>query len=154
MSENENRKTIIIAHVSEEIEAVSTVAALNDGGIDAGHRASVASGTASLFKMPGMMGGGALDGYDILIDEADYDQAAEILCGIGMVDLSQISEEEEAESSEISGEDTSDTAEDEAEEVPQERRFSSFWATLLILILIAVAVIGTDYIVELIKQLF
>ncbi len=160
MSEN----VIIVSHAETEFDADCAIAALADGGINAAKQYRNAPGGSTLFAMPGGMGFGATEGYDILVNRDLYAKAREILIGAGFAeptdeentsgesDFENSTDDEAALNDAVSDETTSDD-----EITPREYAAATKGSGLMmILFLVAAAlfIIGVDKLIELIKSLF
>lgn len=149
-----DNNVIVVSHVATEVDADCAVAVLADSGINAAKQYRNAPGGSTLFALPGAMGFGASEGYDILVAAEAEGKAREILIGAG---YAEPAEEEQNEDAQVS--DAEEPAAEEAlsEEKPAEQEAPARGSALLmILFLVAAAlfVIGVDRLIEIIKSLF
>lgn len=142
MSEN----VVIAAHVETEMDADCAIAALADAGISAAKQESAHSGSP-LLAMPGAMGFGSAQGYDILVNSAAEKEAKELLIGIGTLEASEADDEAEEPA------EPAETADNTQETAPEPQGKVNPLLVILFLIALALFVIGIDKVIELIKSL-
>ncbi|MDD6174720.1 MAG: DUF2007 domain-containing protein [Firmicutes bacterium] len=124
-----NDQPQLMITVSDDMEADRIAAALEDEGIP------VAREYSREMRASSVLMGNAVGEIRLLVPSSEEERAREILIGIGALESG-----EEAEP---------------AEEVPpQGKKVSSFWLMVLVLLLTALAVFGTDAIVGLFQKVF
>lgn len=147
-----DENVIIVSHVATEVDADCAIAALADGGINAAKQYKNAPGGSTLFALPGGMGFGAAEGYDILVAKSAEKKAREILIGAGFAEPTEEETSEEAE--EVTEESTPETEEQAEDAQAKEATKGSGLMMLLFLVAAALFIIGVDKLIELIKSLF
>lgn len=124
-----NDQPQLMITVSDDMEADRIAAALEDEGIPVAREYSREMQASSVLM------GNAVGEIRLLVPSSEEERAREILIGIGALE---------------SGEE----AEPEEEVPPQQKKVSSFWLMVLVLLLTALAVFGTDAIVGLFQKVF
>ncbi len=151
-----DENVIVVSHVSTEMDADCAVAALSDAGINAAKQYINAPGGSTLFALPGAMGFGASEGYDILVSKEAEEAAREVLIGVGFAEPSEkeLTEDESHLSEEITSEEITDSEKTEAAAVSESTGKASALLMILFLAAAALFVIGVDKVIELIKSFF
>ncbi len=142
---------VVVSHTATEIDADCAIAALADAGINAVKQYRNAPGGSTLFALPGAMGFGAAEGYDIIVSSEAERKAREVLIGAGFA-----APADEEASEKIDAPDEAEVSEDTETVSEQEPPSAKGSALLMILFLAAAAlfIIGIDKVIELIKSLF
>lgn len=150
-----DENVIVVSHTETEFDADCAIAVLLDGGINAAKQYRNAPGGSTLFAMPGGMGFGATEGYDILVNRDLYAKAREILIGAG---FAEPTDEENAENEADSEKPIDDeNTVDEDEKARREYAAATKGSGLMMILFLAAAalfIIGVDKLIELIKSLF
>lgn len=137
----EDETTSVYLCGGDLIERDRVQAALSDNGIPSSYARHMVTGNSQVVT------GMDLDGFDILVPYELYEKAYDVAVGIGAIKL---------EGEEILEDDNYDSsAAEEFEEMSRTKRTTvRVLSAILFIILLALVIFGTDYIMDFIKSLF
>lgn len=142
----EDESTPVYLCSGDLIERDRVTAALKDSGIPCDYRRK--SATANSQLLTGM----DLDGFDILVAYNMYEKAFDVAVGIGAIKLE--GEEILPEEDKKDNEKIDDGVEEFEQMSPSKRTAVRIISAILLILLFAAVIYGTDYIMGLIKSLF